>query len=146
MQPPHLRENLSILLFSFFFNIVISATNAPFISFRHKQDKKLPPSRNYTTWEIGRINLYQSLSTAHTDHVWETGLIVKKFPKRIVMWKIRVEKRNNVNENCIRILILKFNQNVVFSQEKKISYYKFENGCSKKKWVAKGKIISLFET
>lgn len=62
----------------------------------------------------------------------ETGLIVKKFPKRIVMWKIRVEKRNNVNENCIRILILKFNQNIVFSQGKKISYYKFENGCSKK--------------
>lgn len=64
------------------------------------------------------------------------------------MWKIRVEKRNNVNENCIRILILKFNQNIVFSQGKKISYYKFENGCSKKKkkWVAKGKIISLFET
>lgn len=49
------------------------------------------------------------------------------------MWKIRVEKRNNVNENCIRILISKFNQNIIFSQEKKSRIINLKTDVQKKK-------------
>lgn len=54
----------------------------------------------------------------------------------------RKARGQQYRENCI--LVLKFNQNVVFSLEKKKSrtwYHKFENV---QKWVAERKIISLF--